>query len=93
MELYRELSKTTKLIKKVFGNSIISYYVATVAYLAVAPHVLLGNQRNFEKIIITYSAFSFLLWIIAAEFHHQVNQGNSVSFWGDLKKMHADVFL
>ncbi len=70
------------MVKKLFGNSMIGYYVSTVAYLAVAPHILLGHQGNFERIVTLYSTFSFLLWIVAAEFHYQVNQVKSVFFLG-----------
>lgn len=51
----------------------IGYYLSSVAYLAEAPHIFLGNRGNHEKIVMVYSVFSTLIWVTAAEFHHQVN--------------------
>lgn len=92
MELYRELKKTTELVKKLFGNSMIGYYVSTVAYLAVAPHILLGNQGNFERIVTIYSTFGVLLWIVAAEFHHQVSRSSQI-FLGRIKTVRSLCFM
>lgn len=52
----------------------IGYYVSAVAYLAEAPHVLVGKRGNYERIVMIYTAFSTLVWILGAEFHHQVTK-------------------
>lgn len=53
--LYKELKHTTELIKNVFGNAMIGYYLSSVAYLAEAPHIFLGNRGNHEKIVMIHS--------------------------------------
>lgn len=58
------------VMKALLGNALIGYYVSNVAYLAEAPHVLLGNRGDFERLIMIYATASTVVWIVAAEFHH-----------------------
>lgn len=69
---YRKLKHATNLIRKVYGDTLLGYYVSTIAYYAEAPHILLGIRGQAEKFLMAYFAISGVIWLIAAEFHNSV---------------------
>lgn len=72
MILYRELKKTTDLIRQVYGGLTLAVYVLIVSYFAATAHIFLGYKGEAEKVIMICIFSSGVMWILAAEFHHSV---------------------
>ncbi|CAL8070643.1 unnamed protein product [Orchesella dallaii] len=77
--LFRELQGTSNLIRKLFGNQMLAFYISAVSYYAETPYILLGNRGESERAIVIYFLINGLNWVLAAEFHHNIF--NSILHW------------
>ncbi|CAL8070637.1 unnamed protein product [Orchesella dallaii] len=77
--LYRKLKETSNLIRILYGNQILAFYISSVAYYAETPYILLGNRGDSERGVVIYFLINGLNWLVAAEFHY--NTFNSVLHW------------
>ncbi|CAL8102588.1 unnamed protein product [Orchesella dallaii] len=73
-ELWRKMKSKVDLIKCLFGYKIMVYYIISVCYYAKTPHIMFGNQGNIEKVTLAYFLLASLIWIMAAEFHKEVQE-------------------
>ncbi|CAL8102570.1 unnamed protein product [Orchesella dallaii] len=73
-EFYRRLKSKAKLITNLYGNQILGFYITSICYYAQAPHVFLGKRGNTEKLIMAYFTLTIVGWIVAAEFHKNVQE-------------------
>ncbi|CAL8102579.1 unnamed protein product [Orchesella dallaii] len=71
-ELYRRLKKKMDVIAHLYGNQILAFYITSLTYYAQAPHVFLGKRGNAEKLAMGYYTLNIVVWIVAAEFHKNV---------------------
>ncbi|CAL8102576.1 unnamed protein product [Orchesella dallaii] len=72
MELYRRLKKKVDAFAQLYGNQILAFYITSLTYYAQAPHVFLGKRGNAEKLAMGYYTLNGVIWIVAAEFHKNV---------------------
>ncbi|CAL8102551.1 unnamed protein product [Orchesella dallaii] len=73
-ELYRKLKNMTSLITQLCGNKVMAFYITSVCYYAQAPHIFLGKRGNTEKLLMAYFTLTSFVWILAAEFHKNVQE-------------------
>ncbi|CAL8102560.1 unnamed protein product [Orchesella dallaii] len=71
-ELYRSLKANAELTTRLYGRIILAFYIASVCYFAQAPHVFFGERGNIEKLAMAYLTLTGVVWILAAEFHKNV---------------------
>jgi len=64
---------TTNLIRHLYGDALLTFYIGAVSYYAETPYIMLGNRGDSEKAILVYFLLNGVNWILAAEFHYSVS--------------------
>lgn len=68
----KKLKTSTDIIRRVYGDVLLLYYITSVCYYAIAPHVFLADRNPMEKVVVVYFFGSSVVWKLAADFHYKV---------------------
>lgn len=73
IKAYRQLKRKMKLIKELTGSHVLAFHVVCIAYYCQVPE-LVFRDMPYETVpsMIIYVLINISIWILAAEFHVQV---------------------
>lgn len=82
IKAYRKLKQKMEMIKDLTGSHVLAFNVVNIAYYCQLPEIIFGDIK-YETVpsVIFYMLINISVWILASEFHVQVE--NSFCKWHD----------